>query len=241
MLLTGRPPEDLPHRGLGIDVPAALQGRSVPPALVTALGRMLEPDPDRRATSIRPLLRGLDVSEQRHRGPPPGATTSPPHATGRERPPDLESVDFGEPAEHASLPPFVPLALRFGLLVARLAIALALGFAVPALLALLSLVFGAGLRRAAHSVRRVGVRAGDALALASDGLASSPRRRHTRRRSRRYGRRRRRSAKGPRAPQRVRASTDGVDDGDVRDEAAWAEAEDDASWEDDDHRSTRLK
>src|SRR5262245_690473 len=40
-VLTGRQPEDLPHKGLGIDVEAALAGTRVSPALVRALRAML--------------------------------------------------------------------------------------------------------------------------------------------------------------------------------------------------------
>jgi hypothetical protein len=54
-MLTGTEPENLPHKGLAIDVQSAL-GRSVDRELVTMLSRMLDPDPDRRATSITPLL-----------------------------------------------------------------------------------------------------------------------------------------------------------------------------------------
>jgi hypothetical protein len=54
-VLTGVEPEDLPHRGLAIDVGAAL-GKGTDPGLVQVLSRMLDPDPDRRATSITPLL-----------------------------------------------------------------------------------------------------------------------------------------------------------------------------------------
>ena len=50
-LVTGREPEDLPHRGLAIDVRAAL-GSGAPPWLVRALSAMLEPDPDKRATRV---------------------------------------------------------------------------------------------------------------------------------------------------------------------------------------------
>jgi len=53
-LVTGREPEDLPHRGLGIDVPAAL-GRGAEPWLVRVLSAMLEPDPDKRATRVPSL------------------------------------------------------------------------------------------------------------------------------------------------------------------------------------------
>jgi hypothetical protein len=57
-MLTGVEPENLAHRGLAIDVRAAL-GSSVEPGLRRMLERMLDPDPDRRASSIRPLLASL--------------------------------------------------------------------------------------------------------------------------------------------------------------------------------------
>jgi tRNA A-37 threonylcarbamoyl transferase component Bud32 len=50
-LITGREPEDLPHRGLAIDVPAAL-GKGAESWLVRALSAMLEPDPDKRPSSV---------------------------------------------------------------------------------------------------------------------------------------------------------------------------------------------
>ena len=50
-LVTGREPEELPHRGLAIDVPAAL-GRGAEPWLVRALSAMLEPDPDKRPSRV---------------------------------------------------------------------------------------------------------------------------------------------------------------------------------------------
>jgi len=56
--LTGKQPEDLPHRGLRIDVRAAL--RDVRPVVsegfVRALDAMVEPDPDARPARITPLL-----------------------------------------------------------------------------------------------------------------------------------------------------------------------------------------
>jgi hypothetical protein len=55
-LLTGSEPEALPHKGLGIDVDAALRGQS-DRRLLTALRSMLEPDPDRRANSVEGALR----------------------------------------------------------------------------------------------------------------------------------------------------------------------------------------
>ncbi len=54
-LITGREPEDLPHKGLGIDVEGTLRGQ-VDRRLVAALRSMLEPDPDRRAASVASAL-----------------------------------------------------------------------------------------------------------------------------------------------------------------------------------------
>ncbi|HKO50718.1 MAG TPA: serine/threonine-protein kinase [Polyangiaceae bacterium] len=50
-LVTGREPEDLPHRGLAIDVRAAL-GSGAPAWLLRVLSSMLDPDPDKRATRV---------------------------------------------------------------------------------------------------------------------------------------------------------------------------------------------
>jgi hypothetical protein len=61
-LLTGREPEDLPHKGLGIDVEAALHGQ-VDRRLIVALRSMLEPDPDRRAPSVDAALQGARLLE----------------------------------------------------------------------------------------------------------------------------------------------------------------------------------
>jgi hypothetical protein len=54
-MLTGKEPEALPHRGLAIDVRSALRGRASE-RLVGVLEKMLDPDPDRRAGRIAPLL-----------------------------------------------------------------------------------------------------------------------------------------------------------------------------------------
>ncbi|HEX3777832.1 MAG TPA: serine/threonine-protein kinase [Polyangiaceae bacterium] len=65
-LVTGSEPEDLPHRGLAIDVPAAL-GKSAEPWLVRALSAMLEPDPDKRPSRVnarRPATRTDSMHER---------------------------------------------------------------------------------------------------------------------------------------------------------------------------------
>ncbi len=66
-LLTGREPEDLPHRGLAIDVRAAL-GPRANPRLVVALEWMLVPDPDQRAAALAPLLQSLVRDPERPTG-----------------------------------------------------------------------------------------------------------------------------------------------------------------------------
>jgi serine/threonine protein kinase len=47
-MFTGHDPEELPHKGLGIDVRTALRGHASR-RLIDVLERMLDPDPDRRA------------------------------------------------------------------------------------------------------------------------------------------------------------------------------------------------
>ena len=85
-MLTGEEPEKLPHRGLSIDVEAALAGRASAP-LRAALARMLEPDPDRRPTRIASLLGGLDGGGRRGSAPP-----REPGQRGRTPPPDWTGV-----------------------------------------------------------------------------------------------------------------------------------------------------
>jgi hypothetical protein len=71
-MLTGRQPEDLPHRGLGIDVRVALGDRASP-RLAEALGGMLDPDPDRRSARIAPVLAQLERGDRSVRRTSPGA------------------------------------------------------------------------------------------------------------------------------------------------------------------------
>lgn len=68
-LLTGVEPESLPHQGLAIDVRAAV-GSGFDPALRDALSKMLEMDPDKRASSIAPLLARIDRTRNKKASPP---------------------------------------------------------------------------------------------------------------------------------------------------------------------------
>jgi hypothetical protein len=72
--LTGVEPETLPHKGLRVDVRAALGGQASP-ELVASLERMLEPDPDLRAPSIGAALEGVAAGVASV--PPPPQGTAP--------------------------------------------------------------------------------------------------------------------------------------------------------------------
>ncbi|MDC0684616.1 serine/threonine protein kinase [Sorangium atrum] len=178
-LLTGEEPENLPHRGLAIDVPAALGDRA-DPRLVRALSAMLEPDPDRRAARIAPLLPGLEAGDappERAREPAErGAHKEDRRAHKDERKEEKRARKDerrevrrarkeerrarrheGRPSLDRGLVGLPLVAALFGLTVARIAVGLALGVIVPTVLTLLSLVFGRVLReKAAPNVRRAG-------------------------------------------------------------------------------------
>jgi hypothetical protein len=178
-MLTGLEPEKLPHRGLGVDVEAALQGR---PAgrLREVLARMLEPDPDKRPTRIGPLLastgRGPASQRARSARSDPSASWQPDpawdfgnsrHARRAARRAAKRALRLarrdGRVSRSFRLPFFVRLPIVVALTLARIAVALALGVVVPLVLTLLSLVFGSGLRRAARHVRLAGGHVGETL------------------------------------------------------------------------------
>lgn len=152
-LLTRREPEALPHRGLAIDVEQALRGQ-VAPSLVRVLSRMLDPDPDRRAPRIEPLLESLDDVPRRPRRPRPEPRRPHPRQRPRAR----------APAGSGILASPVPVTLVFlGLWVASVALWAMLEVLVPTLLVLLSIALGPQLRRAAVTSRQAGRRGRAAL------------------------------------------------------------------------------
>jgi hypothetical protein len=167
-MLTGRQPEDLPHRGLGIDVRTSLRGVAGE-ALTRTLERMLEPDPERRVGRIevprasREETRGRESrAEGSYRRDARRARREARREARRARREGLR------PTRHRSsfrgpvgfLPLFFVLV---GLSVARLAVTVALSVVVPTVLVTLSLLFGPALREAARAVTRGGRRAYDAL------------------------------------------------------------------------------
>ena len=178
-MLTGLEPEKLPHRGLAVDVEAALRGRASG-RLRDILLRMLEPDPDKRATRIGPLLGAS------RRSSPPDRGGAPRSSKANARQPD-GAWEFGN-TRHARraarraakrarkrgrhqglgdgsfrLPFVLRFPIVFALTLARIVVALLLQVAVPLVLTVLSILFGGALRRAARQVRLAGGHVGETL------------------------------------------------------------------------------
>jgi serine/threonine protein kinase len=173
--LTGREPEDLPHRGLAIDVAQALPHD---PAFARVLARMLEPDPDRRATRVAPLVAGL-APPPTHGSIPPGSV--PPRGSARPGPPAPGSVPTIHPPNRKPLaPPLIAVLLILGLLVARFSTGVLFRVFLPVLLTLLSIFFGGGLRRTAARMRDVGQRGDEGIRHAMDIVRGGPKRRSKR-------------------------------------------------------------
>ena len=172
-MLTGQEPEDLPHKGLAIDVRAALRGR-VSEQLVGVLEKMLDPDPDRRASRIAPLLARLD-----DRGRPARSASSARDDRRDTQEPDRfarrQARRAARRAERAARrqgrryggPPFpFSLVVTLVFLVGMLAVSIATQVVIPIVLTLLSLFFARrALRSAIDRVRDAGHRAVDAMEL----------------------------------------------------------------------------
>ena|GEM_PF-584845 len=192
-MLTGVEPEALPHAGLGIDVPRALP-RGMPKSLVRALEAMLTPDPDRRAESVDAalaILRGeaprdddddddegeADEARDAQPEPRPHLNRKQQRALARQRDKQraLEKREKKK-QRRASVrrrrSPVLPRMLgRLGLFLALLVVWMIVGFAIPVVLILLSLLFGAALRRAAASCVEAARRSQAAIGRASMWLS----------------------------------------------------------------------
>jgi hypothetical protein len=165
-MLTGCEPEDLPHAGLALDVRAAVPSRTNR-ELVDALEAMLEPDPDRRAESIE------DAFAAR-----PSPVPEKPRREGRKQRRSEEAQARREAKQEqrelrrTSPVPVIPRMLaRFGLLIAWIAVWLTVGFVVPTVLVMLSLLFGGALRRGAKACVEAAKRAQVAIGRASARLS----------------------------------------------------------------------
>ena len=177
-LLTGREPEDLPHKGLALDVPAALAGTRVHAALVRVLSTMLVPDPDTRASSIAPLLPSLDAptydqppaERPRSRREERREERADRHALRRMEREAWREERWRRRSGAPALPGVIFTILLIAMTVAEIAVWMALRVAVPLVLTLLSLIFGRGLRRAAEDTSVAGKRAAEAIGRARRGL-----------------------------------------------------------------------
>jgi hypothetical protein len=158
-LLTGCEPEDLPHKGLGIDVAKAVP-KTTPASLVRTLEAMLDPDPDTRASSVAEALsRGGAAAPSTRSTPPPSRR-------------DARRARRGGRDRSRRRSPFpLRVVAWLGLLVARLVVWLVVGIAVPLVLALLSMAFGKALQRASNACRGAASRAGSAMERASRRIA----------------------------------------------------------------------
>jgi hypothetical protein len=171
-LLTGREPEDLPHRGLAIDVARALPHD---PAFARVLTRMLEPDPDRRATEVAPLV--AELAPPRGASTPHGANPSWTPGSSRSSSSSRNSRDSrnsrGSHGHRPHAKPLVPssilmLVLVVGLVIARFSTGALFRIFLPILLTLLSIFFGGGLRRAAAHMRHIGEQGDEGIRRALD-------------------------------------------------------------------------
>jgi tRNA A-37 threonylcarbamoyl transferase component Bud32 len=177
-LITNRPPEDLPHRGLALDAEAAL-GHSLPAAWVQMISQLVNLDPDQRPHSLAPLLQTLDAGGTAV----PGGTNTPFDASASGGASQGSTADpdaaFTPEVEEPSSAFTAVVGTNFGpvpflvLLIARLAIWAALCVGVPLLLQILSIFFGAQLRRAARRVYAAGQLAQTRLAEAARHLQRS--------------------------------------------------------------------
>jgi len=179
-ILTGRAPEELPHKGLAIDVRAALASSRVSDAVQATLSAMLDPDPDKRPASIAPLLARLNSPSAA-----PDAWTKP-LVFSEWQPPVVQDRPKNRAERRAErrVRKAARRAMRtagfprvFALLMVTavlVGVSVALRAIVPLLLRMLSIVFGPSLRTAAANVERAGETAGYALERALAALAGGP-------------------------------------------------------------------
>jgi serine/threonine protein kinase len=153
--LTGEEPENLPHKGLALDVRRAL-GPARDPQLTTLLERMLEPDPDRRANdlarTLREVLGDRRDRDRRERSAPRSARSAP--RSARSGPPPNA---WGPPRPSTpALGPLLVLIITLTLFLARVATFGLFRLALPLVLGILAWFFGGALRDAARRCLEIG-------------------------------------------------------------------------------------
>ncbi len=105
-MLTGKEPEDLPHRGLDIDVHAAL-ARTVSRPLQDLLSLLLQSDPQRRPRRLAPLLQRLPRLRGQRRTASSQARAPSNPAPPRRRPEGAPERSRGSRGGTKPLPPRV--------------------------------------------------------------------------------------------------------------------------------------
>jgi hypothetical protein len=139
---------------------------------------MVEPDPDRRAGSIEEVQALLQASSHGR-----GDVEPEPERKRDRRQREREERRASKRQRHAERhrrralarehgAPFVPrFFANLGLFVAFLVVWLTVGMVVPLVLYILSILFGPGLRRAAHACTNAAMRSSAALGRASNWLS----------------------------------------------------------------------
>lgn len=187
-LLTGTQPESLPHRGLSIDVRAALQHVD-DPTLVATLQAMVDPNPDKRANQIGPLLESLNdgppsssrPAADKARQRKPTARRRQRRARKREREEKrsrkrsrVRRTSQRPPNANPSLPPIIAFVFMLGLVIARFSVSLSMRVIVPLVLTSLSILFGKALRQAAREVRAASRQVDETLENAQQWVRGQP-------------------------------------------------------------------
>ena len=176
-MLTGVEPEELPHRGLAVDVENAVPAGTQRP-LVRALVAMLTPDPDARVASldeVLPILRATPAPRERE----PTREKKPPRTKAERRKERREAREVAREAKRARrarararAAPFFPRVIaQLGLAIAIVVVWLTVGIVTPMVLGLLSVLFGPALRRAARACHDAAARSTAAMGRASQWLS----------------------------------------------------------------------
>ncbi len=173
-LLSGAEPEALPHRGLAIDVRAALRGRASE-RMMRVLERLLEPDPDRRPSSIAPLLAPGRGADARGEGRPGRHARREEARRARRAARDAARTWRRSGRDGYGFP--WPLELLFTLVfsVGLVAVAVATQVVVPLVLRVLSVLFARrALSTAADAVQEAGGAAVRAMAQSRRWMRGDP-------------------------------------------------------------------
>jgi hypothetical protein len=192
--LSGQDPETLPHKGLALDVQAALRGRA-DASLIALLTRLVEPDPDRRPRDLeralgealrrpsranaetRTAVSDARTDERRLRKELREARRRRKQerkARRRERRSALPQGGRRHFVRRGPVGHLLLLAVMVALLVARVATFALFRLILPSVLGVLAALFGKGLGRAAQRSAAIGRQGEEALLRALAQLQDTP-------------------------------------------------------------------